>query len=48
MGHPAQGRGIFVDNAQGFKKWYVLGKLVCFEHNIAESSTFREFARRVN
>ena len=23
------------------KKWYVYGKLVYFEHNIAESSTFR-------
>ena len=36
MGHPAQGRGICVDNAQGFKifeilkNWGVLSNLVCF------------------
>ena len=55
MGHPAQGRGICVDNAQGFKifeilkNWGVLSNLVCFvsECDIEQIDIGSDIVKRV-
>ena len=56
MGHPAQGRGICVDNAQGFKIFEilknggVLSNLVCFvsEYDIEQIDIGSDIVKRVS
>ena len=56
MGHPAQGRGICVDNARGFKLFEilknggVLSNLVCFvsEYDIEQIDIGSDIVKRVS